>query len=49
MLAADGSLDHPEVLPGTGLVSDELGYDGPVKGPGRRWRCIGPVTPRRPA
>jgi PAS domain S-box-containing protein len=30
VLAAAGSLDHPEVLPGLGdLASDELGYDGP--------------------
>ncbi|HYW28420.1 MAG TPA: PAS domain-containing protein [Gaiellales bacterium] len=29
VLAASGSLSHPEVLPGMGqLVSDELGYDG---------------------
>jgi PAS domain S-box-containing protein len=30
VLAAAGSLEHPEVLPGLGdLASDELGYDGP--------------------
>src|SRR6185437_13463345 len=47
VLAADGSLDHPEVLPGTGLVSDELGYDG-VKGPGSAvavYRAGDPETP----
>jgi signal transduction histidine kinase len=47
VLAADGRLDHPEVLPGTGLVSDELGYDG-VKGPGSAvavYRAGDPETP----
>ena len=51
VLAAAGSLDHPEVLPGMGeLDSDELGYDGRRRA---RRSAVGGVsaaaTPRHPA
>jgi PAS domain S-box-containing protein len=49
VLAAAGSLDHPEVLPGLGdLASDALGYDGPEEDAGANvsvYRRGDPDTP----
>src|SRR5262245_23121294 len=49
VLAAMGSLTHPEVLPGLGeLVSDDLGYDGEDEAYGETvgvYRRGDPTTP----